>query len=308
MAKDFSDVVEKIPVDKLPVENRSEESAGEVVLRDESDEIIDTLKNQLRSLQGKLDAYKQAEKEGGEPPGPTGDDAKGEEEILNAWNAGLAPHLASKLQIPAEELTGRLNRLIEQADDPEMKQELERCRELAYFLFDTFRKISSSHRLLTESLTAPEDIVDTEDFCRSLENILPSLGTSLPVEKQPDLPQSIKFASRSAETVMKALGELAVTIFGHDLTINVGHLPPGGAGQDEPPFLELRIFSKNSWQEAEHGEEVSSFVMRRGITANTVVDMLYVEKIIELQGGTFTFHRQKGKVFGFVVQLPFEPV
>jgi len=34
--------------------------------------------------------------------------------------------------------------------------------------------------------------------------------------------------------------------------------------------------------------------------------LLYVEKIIELQAGDFSFHRSGGKVYGFSVKLPIE--
>jgi len=68
----------------------------------------------------------------------------------------------------------------------------------------------------------------------------------------------------------------------------------------------LRIFSSAGGTEAGEGEEVSAFALRRGVTANTVVDLLYAEKIVELQGGQFAFDRRKGKVHGFRIHLPYE--
>ena len=275
-------------------------AAEDVVLRDESDEIIDNLKSQLRSLQGQLDAYKSTETGagGGEPP---------EEEIVQAWSTGLAPHLASKLQFPAEELTGRLERLIDQVDDSDLRHELERCRDLAYFLFETFRRIGSTHRLLTESLTAPRVTVETTEFCKVMETISPAAGASLPVNQESTLPTRIHFASRSAVTVMKALAELATAIFGKDLRLSVGNLAPGEAGPGEPGYLTLQLYSENSWSDVPEGDDVSMFAMRQGITANTIVDLLYVEKIIEIQGGDFAFHRSGGKVYGFRLRFPIEP-
>ena len=295
MAKDIAGIEERA------LDEQEELVTEEVVLRDESDEIIDNLKNQLRSLQGQLNAYKSAETESGgsgEPP---------EEELVQAWSTGLAPHLASKLQFPAEELTGRLERLIDQVEDNELRGELERCRDLAYFLFETFRRIGSSHRMLTESLTAPRTTVETAEFCKVMETISPAAGASLPVNQESTLPPRIHFASRSAVTVMKALAELSTAIFGPALKLSVGHLAPGELGSGEPGYLTMQLYSETSWSEVPEGDDVSTFAMRQGITANTIVDILYVEKIVEIQGGDFAFHRSGGKVYGFSVRFPIEP-
>lgn len=285
MAKDPTEVVDKTA------------PAEELVLRDESDEIIDDLKGQLAGLRGQLAAFKNA----------GGDDAGDGGRLARAWNAGLAPHLATRLQVPAQELTGRLERLIDQADDPGLRRELERCRDIAHYLFDTFKKISASHQLLTESLTAPRVEVEVAEFCRHLENILPSRGTPLPVGRHPGLPKRIKFASRSGSTVINALAELATVLFGNELAISVS-TPAEEQPADEPPLLEFRITCETGSLEAGEGEEVADFAMRRGITPNTVVELLYVEKIIELQGGSFSFSRRQGRVYGLQVRLPFEPI
>ena len=290
---------------KDPSETTEKTRDGEgVVLRDESDDIIDNLKSQLSSLQSQLDTYKSVEHE----PGASGAGDGGD--LLNSWNATLTPHLASRLQLPAEELTNRLDRLIEQVAEPELREELERCRDLAFFFYETFHKISNNHRLLTESLTSPKLEVELADFCRLLEHPLARQGTPVPVHRQPDLPRRMTFASRSAVTVVKALAELAATLFGKELQIEVGHTAPGAsdletaASDPETAELILRVYTDAGGTEADPGEEVSVFAMRRGITANTVVDLLYVEKIIELQGGSFAFDRRGGKVHGFVVRLP----
>lgn len=295
---------------KDPSETKEKTRDGEgVVLRDESDEIIDNLKSQLSSLQSQLDAYKTT----GGAPGTAGAGAGGQK-LLNSLNATLTPHLASRLQLPAEELTHRLDRLIEQVEEPELREELERCRDLAFFFYETFHKISNNHRLLTESLTAPKAEVEMADFCRLLEHPLSEQGTPVPVHRQPGIPRRMTFASRSAVTVVKALAELAATLFGKDLQIEVGHASPKASDQaasDSEPAagpkvaqLTLRVYTDAGGTEANAGEEISVFAMRRGITANTVVDLLYVEKIIELQGGSFSFDRRGDKVHGFVVHLP----
>ena len=300
MAKETSGIEERT------IGAQEELATEEVMLRDESDEIIDNLKNQLRSLQSQLDSYKSVEARPTGEVGGGGAGAPPDDNLVQAWSAGLAPHVASKLQMPAEELTGRLERLIDQADDSDLRGELEKCRDLAYFLFETFRRISSSHRLLTESLTSPRVTVETRDFCHLMETISPAAGAALPVIQEPGVPQRIHFASRSAVTIMNALAELATTIFGPALKLSVGSLLPGEAGADEPGYLVLKLYSESAWSDVPEEEDVSTFAMRQGISANTIVDLLYVEKIIELQAGDFSFHRSGGKVYGFSVKLPIE--
>lgn len=291
MSKDPSEVMDKT------------QAGGDVVLRDESDEIIDNLKSQLSSLQTQLDGYKSAERQ------PRAGGAEEDGALVGQWNAQLAPHLASRLQLPAQELTDRLDRLIDQVGDAELREELERCRDLAYFFYETFQKISTNHRMLTESLTAPKVEVEMADFCRLLEHPLPRQGTPVPVHKRPGTPRRMTFASRSAVTVVNALAELATVLFDKELEIEVGHTPPEGESQGEAPGggqLTLRVYTDAGGTAADAGDEVSVFAMRRGITANTVVDLLYVEKIIELQGGSFEFDRRGDKVHGFSVRLPCE--
>ncbi|NIR98355.1 MAG: hypothetical protein GWO39_10130, partial [Gammaproteobacteria bacterium] len=72
---------------------------ADLVLRDESDEIIDNLKQQLSTLQKELERFQ------------GGADAAGATERAGL-EAGLAPHIASRLQMPADELSGRLERLL----------------------------------------------------------------------------------------------------------------------------------------------------------------------------------------------------
>ncbi len=301
MAKQPSDVTDK------PEPASRAEATEEVVLRDESDEIIDNLKSQLGELQSQLDGYRSAERErsAGAGGGSGGDGQN--EELLAAWNASLAPHLASRLREPAEELTSRLDRLIEQAGDPELRRELERCRELAYFFYETFQRISDNHQLLTESLTAPPTEMEVAEFCRLIEHTLPNSETPLPVEKLPGAPRRVVFSSRAGVSVIRALVGLAATLFGKELRIQVGAAGVTKGGE-EARFLQFRIFSESAGAEAGKDEEVSTFAMRRGINANTVVDLLYVEKIVELQDGLFSFYRREGKVFGFDVRLPYTSV
>ncbi|NIP73428.1 MAG: hypothetical protein GWO16_10550, partial [Gammaproteobacteria bacterium] len=87
------------PADQSQEERVRAARDADLVLRDESDEIIDNLKQQLSTLQKELERFQ------------GGADAAGATERAGL-EAGLAPHIASRLQMPADELSGRLERLL----------------------------------------------------------------------------------------------------------------------------------------------------------------------------------------------------
>ena len=304
MAKRKSDTIERDRATDL------EDGSEGVVLRDESDEIIDTLKRQLENLQGQLAAYRAPPGAPGaeRPPPPGGGLGAKDPQLAAALEEGLTPHIASRLRLPAEELTARLSRLIERVDDPELRQELEHCRDTAHFLFETFQKISSNHARLTESLVAAKSQVEITEFCRLLEHVLPEQRTPVPLQMVSEVPRRIVFSSQSALAVVRTLAELVRTFSGENPRIEVSRAeePPGpGPARDA---LVIRILSESPWAEGGHPGEVSTFAFRRGITAGPVVDLLYAEKIIELQGGRLGFYRSGEKVQGVEVWLPYQTV
>ncbi len=292
--------------DALRKQRKDEEEAAEgVLLRDESDAIIDNLKRQLEALQGELAEYKSADAGGRgtlppSPPRPPGEDD------LATWNAALTPHLTRRLQAPAAELTARLERIIEQVDDPELREELERCRETAFYLFDTFRQISDNHRQLTDSLDDERRVVALADLCRMLEHSRGDAATPLPVTPALGMPRMLALRSQSLLTISGKLARLAADVRGigprgEGLRIELEY---HGAPDTPDAQLELRMLTSDAWEPLRDMQDVSSVAFRAGATAESVVNLLYVEKIVQLQGGTLAFHQEGGAVHGFTVRVP----
>lgn len=292
--------------DALRKERAEEKEAAEgVLLRDESDAIIDNLKRQLEALQGELAGYKSAEAggRGGAPPPPPRPPV---DDDLATWNAALTPHLTRRLQAPAAELTARLERIIEQVDDPDLREELERCRETAFYLFDTFRQISDNHRQLTDSLDDERRVVALADLCRMLEHSRGDAATPLPVAPAVGMPRMLALRSQSLLTISGKLARLAADVRGigprgEGLRIE---LEFHGAPDAPDAELELRMLTKEAWEPLRDTQDVSSVAFRAGATAESVVNLLYVEKIVQLQGGTLAFHVEAGDVHGFTVRVP----
>ena len=280
----------KKPDSPVEVEKQGRAASGPgVVIRDESDEIIDSLKRQLESLRSQL-----AKSRGGAVSAASAADAA----ALHDLKSDLAPFLASKLEAPADDLTRRLGRLVSQVSDPELRRDLEQCRETASYLFTTFRRIRDNHQLLTDSLAAEKIEVIAEDFCRALGESLSARGHNAPrVEGlRPGL--RLKVASGAAAAVIATLAELVTTLFGPPVltAIDLARAQDSGA-------FRLRIATPRPWEGIE-GDEITSLALRGGMRAHSVVDLLYVEKIVELQGGSVTYLRENGRVHGLEVTWP----
>jgi len=275
---------------------------GTVVMRDESDEIIDDLKRQLSALQTELEAFQsEAADSGGKQPGRK-PGRRGRAGLAEEFHAGFAPHLAQRLQVPAEELTQRLARLIEQVSDPDLKAELEQCRETAFFLSSTFHRIQDNHRLLTESLIAERVELYVAEFFEQVAGTLEQRGL---VRPQVQFEEAAAEESRermtaspaAAATVLSTLAELASGVFGGTARMTLA--------RGTPSHLRLRVGTDRPWRGVE-GDEVSNVVFRPGVRAASVVDVLYIEKLIELQGGRLSFYGEGGQVQGFEVSWPRE--
>jgi len=275
--------------------------AGAVLIRDESDEIIDNLKRQLAALQLEL-AHAKTGAEEESPAAPARQGRRGgRAKLREEFNAGFAPHLVQRLHLPAEELTQRLSRLIEQVSDPELKAELEMCRETAYFLSSTFQRIQDNHRLLTESLVAERMETNVKEFLGQVARMLEQRGVPgaqiRVAESSPRGDNRMTASPLAAATVLSTLAELATGVFGGAARVT---LEPGTAGH-----LRLLVETDRPWRGVAGGE-VSAVVFRPGIRAASVVDVLYVEKLIELQGGRLSFYSQSGQALGFEVLWPIE--
>ena len=198
------------------------ESRPEVVLPDESDRIIAELRSQLHSLQGQLAVYQQ-DGQKGDPQNPpasaTAAGAGGRPPVApesgaarKSWSDEWAPQVADRLRAPAQDLTARLERVIEQVQDPVLRDELEHCLQTAFYLFATFRHISDNHRLLLESLESTRARISVAALREALQAELSSQGNST----VPDLAGdggNLRFslsavAPAVAATVARIAGEL----------------------------------------------------------------------------------------------------
>lgn len=276
-------------------EEAEEQTGPEVLLRDESDEIIDHLKSQLNNLQQQLQRYKRTDRD---RPG-----GEGEGGWREAWQAGLTPHIASRLQMPAEELTARLERLVDEVGEPHLRDELEKSRDTAFFLFDTFRRISEKHDQLTESLTADTLVVAAEELRARFEQALEERELPVTVATRSPLPARMMLSPQSLLTVLTTLADLAVDLFGGATRLELS-CPEPGEGGERRAELSLRVTSERAWEGLEHEAEVTTVAIRHGMRSHAVVDLLYVEKIIEMRGGSLGFFRQGGRVHGFEVAVP----
>ena len=272
-------------------------------LPDESDSIIEDLKAQLKSLQGQLTAQQeggsdspQSAQAGGAEPPTTGRNA------IAAWNAAFAPQIAARLQTPTEELTARLDRLIVQVQDPQMRKELEHCQQTAFYLFDTFRKISENHRALIDSLAEEEAVLEPAIFRKALAAEMSAFGTGIAITG--NVPPMVGAIPQSILTVVKTLARVAGQLMGEVKTLHLDSGPSDGSRE----VLCLTIACGGGVDGLVNVESPSQMIFKPGVSAVTVVDWLYMEKIVELKGGSLTLHHEAGRAAGVRIVIPGAPV
>ncbi|MDH4121642.1 MAG: hypothetical protein OEV94_08070 [Deltaproteobacteria bacterium] len=301
MTKDAGKTLERL----LPVETLGQEEEAEsvgVTLPDESDRIIHDLKSRLSHLQGQLAVFQQKER----LTSPDPETARQERDNLQ-WNQNLAGKISHRMQMPAQELTARLERLIRQVADPDIRAELERCRETAFHLFDTFRQLTRNHRLLSDSLTLRKEEIGGEELGRRLAEELGKAGMTVPVEGGAQLPANMWMVPMAALAAARILALVAADLKGSGIGIGLSLAdPPSEDSESGLRWLDITIRCQWNWSESKGGQDVGSVVFKPGVNAGSVVDWLYLEKIVELQGGAVSFHREAGRAAGFSVRLPFE--
>ena len=291
-----------------PPARRPDKPREELVLPDESDQIISDLRSQLRSLQDELEVYKHEDPTTaggagipGEPP-PGG--AAGAVPELQ-WRDDFAPHVVARLQGPAEELTARLERVIAQVEDPALREELERCRQTAFYLFDTFRQIGDHHRLLLESIAEDHDRISMATLRAGLEAELAALGADVPLEFGEGLPEDAAAISATVPLIGKTVARIATQLIGALIRVEVAREVSSNGPTGDAICMTITCAGQREGLDAV--QDASQIVFSPGVSAITVVDWLYMEKIVELQGGSLTLYHEQGKARGFRVRLPYPP-
>ena len=189
-----------------------------------------------------------------------------------AYLAGTEDRFATVLGliIPAEELAARLQRLIGQIADPELKSELEHCRETAFFLFDTFRRIREKHEDLIGSLTADSLVMKATEFSRRLETSLHERRLPVQVSSVSPLPYRLALSPQAVITVLATLADLAVAICGQPSQIAISCPELDAAVEGEETRLCFQITSNQAWRGIEGQEAISSVAIRSRIRSSAI--------------------------------------
>ncbi len=124
------------------------------------------------------------------------------------------------------------------------------------------------------------------------------------VEAGAQLPERITLPPSSVITVLATLAGLAGDIFGKpgSAVVSCPEWEADPAVTEGSLLLCMRCEAALPSVEAE--EAVSAAIIRSGVRSRAVVDLLYVEKIIEMRGGRLEFMREGEQVNGFAVHLP----
>jgi hypothetical protein len=285
-------------------------SDQELVLPDESDRIIADLRHQLSSLQEQLSRYEQS---GPRPATPssagTGGElatAPGARSADRSWSDEWAPQVADRLRAPAQDLTARLERVIEQVQDASLRAELEHCLQTAFYLFSTFRHISDNHRVLLESLEPERPRISVETLRSALQAELVSQGNSTVPDVAGGWPAPGPSLSASAPAVAATVARIASELIGQVIRVTLESENVQRPSTSGDTVL-VTIACAGANPELVALDNAAQLIYRPEVSAVTVVDWLYMEKIVELQGGTLRLYHRGDRAAGFQLRLPVEP-
>jgi hypothetical protein len=279
--------------------------AEELVIPDESDRIIADLRAQLHTLQEQLALYRRAD---GEPASaaqsgrlPASGAGKGGAGLT--WSDEWAPGVAARLREPAQDLTARLERLIEQAQDPALRRELEHCLETAFYLFATLRHIGDNHRLLLESLEEGRARCALDALREGLQAELAVQGTSITPETAGSVPGRPAQVPQCLVSVAAKVARIAAELIGQVIRVTIAYerAPAGGTPGDG---ICITIACAGTREELIAMDNASQLVFKPDVSAITVVDWLYMEKIVDLQGGSLRLYHRGDRAAGFQVRIP----
>jgi hypothetical protein len=295
------------------------EPGQELVLPDESDRMIADLRSQLRSLQGQLASYQQdgqkesPKEERANPPAPASAAGAGGQPPIatdggapkQSWSDEWAPQLADRLRAPAQDLTARLERVIAQVQDPVLRDDLEHCLQTAFYLFATFRHISDNHRLLLGSLEQEQARIGLAALRDALQKELSAQGSSTVPDVAGEGANQGFRVSPAAPAVAATVARIAAELIGEVIRVTV-ESESGRSPRAPRDTICITIACAGTRRELTSVESASDLIFKPDVSAVTVVDWLYMEKIVELQGGTLRLYHRGDRAAGFQLRLPAE--
>ena len=287
------------------------ETAGELVLPDESDRIIADLRTQLHSLQQELSTYRRDEagSAAGAPMAASGAgapppmaSAPGQ---ARSWSDEWAPEIAARLNAPAQDLTQRLERVIAQVQDPALRGELETCLETAFYLFATFRHIADNQSILLSSLEQSHGVIELGDLRDRIQSALAAQGMSTAPDTTGDWPGALSGVPESIVTVVATVARIAQELVGRVIRVTL-HVEQAQTRSAATDGVCITIACARANGDMKAMDSAAQLVFKPGVSAITVVDWLYMEKVVELKGGSLRLYHRGDRAAGFQVRVPLD--
>ncbi len=266
----------------------SRQSSQGLMLRDEADAIIDNLKRQLDALQHQLSSQRKSAAASQQKPANT-------PKTPPFQTTALMPQVVGRLGEGAAELASRLEKTAQEIPDPTLRKEIAGCQIQAGQLHLALNQIPSRHQLLEERLSGEDSIVSVAALAEQLAAaVKASCSRDIPVRTN-NLPDTLSLSPACLFTMVSALSAFASEIF-TDLTDIL--LQPATPAQ--PPTLEILLQGAQPINQAVPADVIAA-VLTRPTTSQVLVDLLYIEKILDMRNGNMGFSSPPNKIW---VKLP----
>ncbi len=247
------------------------------MLKDEADTIIDNLKRQLDALQHQLTTRSQT-------------DSTTTSTQQQQWRQELTPQVAGRLGENAAVLASRLASVAKNLN-PALREEIVSCQTQAVQLQQSLSGIASRHQVLTDNLSSKESLVSVSAITEKLSVVVKaSCSRSIPV-RTANLPDVLRISPACLLTITSALSVFASQIF-TELTEIL--LQP--AASNKPPALEIILQGLKTTPQKNTSDVVSAALDQSPPSTN-LLDILYVDKILAMRGGSMGFASPANKIW-----------
>ena len=255
-----------------------------MILRDEADAIIDNLKSQLDALQHQLSTQAR---------GALLPKISKEELQQKQWQKSLTPKVAGRLGEQASQLADNLAKVAQTVPDIALQEKIKGCQTQATQLNHALSGIESCYQVLEERLSSKGSLVSVPALAEQLAAVIKaSSKNDVPIRTN-NLPETLRLSPACLLTIISALAVLVQEMFKGLAEITLQPAHPSTPNTLEIILIGLKPASQN--------KDVLTATLAQATPSKVLLDILYVDKILDMRGGSMGFTNDAKKIW---VRLP----
>ena len=288
--------------------------ASEQSLLDESDLIIHELNQKLSTLRQQLVRYEHQR----QPVDVNGQQRQLQrqlaqqaaqlqelqaEQATQRFQTRFLPQSLKALQAPASQLQTQVEQLLEKIPDPEVRQALEHCRELAQQMLEEADTRQQQLEEIQQDYQPEKRAVDLLKFFRSVaRQHTQQQKQPLRLFASPRLPAELPLDPNGVRRALLALLQ-EVRRHAHEPLQLLLQTSPAERPQRDQIQITMKVTEAS---ELARANSWNDYLTQRMEEADANAELLIGRKIIQAHGGQIQLRREEDRVVGLEVQLPLD--